>query len=133
MTIIIRFVLLINALGKINYDTNDGEFRDKICTRLYELINEAFILSDKIIQKDIAFAFGNYKKNANISYLMDMMKDDFYGVRFLAADALKLMAIFITVTNEAEILKLGTAPEFMNTFLYSLTGLSENNFIKGID
>ncbi|HEY3251640.1 MAG TPA: hypothetical protein VGK25_11030, partial [Ignavibacteria bacterium] len=125
----------INALGKINYDTNDSEFKNKLCNRLYFLINEALVLGDKkLYRKDIAFAFGNYKKNENIPYLIDMIRDDFYGVRFLAADALKSYGdSFFGYINESEILKVGMVPDFMNPFLYSLAGLSESNFKKAVE
>src|SRR4030095_13849447 len=121
----------INALGKINYDSNDTEFKNKVSSRLAELIGES---SDKkLYRKDIAFAFGNYRRSENIPVLMSMLTDDFYGARFLAADALIAYgdAYFPYITGP-DMMKFGAAPQYMNPFLYSLTGLSENNFMKNV-
>jgi len=78
----------INALGKINYDTNDVEFIEKVTKRLGKLATER---SDKkIYNKDIAFALNNYKLNF---YCLDgvysLLNNNYYGARFLAAQSLE--------------------------------------------
>ncbi|MEO8513458.1 MAG: hypothetical protein ABI543_07865, partial [Ignavibacteria bacterium] len=118
----------INALGKINYDKNDKEFIDKVTKRLSELAAEG---SDKkIYNKDIAFALGNYISPAGMQTLLNMLNNNYYGARFVAAENLRKYPnlSLITFTDNA-------IPDyFMNersliAFLQSLTVLNSNDFM----
>nr|HMT12891.1 hypothetical protein [Ignavibacteria bacterium] len=77
----------INALGKIKYDQGDAAFLSKAAERLRTLAMED---SDKkLYRKDIAFALNNFRTPENIPVLLHMLKDDFYGPRFVASDNLR--------------------------------------------
>jgi len=77
----------VNALGKIIIDTNDIEFINKAAQRFRELASEKS--NFKLFNKDLAFAFRNFRVNENIPALIEMMNYDFFGVRFLASENLK--------------------------------------------
>ncbi|MEO6694387.1 MAG: hypothetical protein ABIO41_04215, partial [Ignavibacteria bacterium] len=77
----------VNALGKIKIDTNETEFIMQASERLRQLAAENSPF--KMYNKDIAYAFKNYKNVNNIPALTEMMNYNYYGVRFNAADALK--------------------------------------------
>lgn len=118
----------INALGKINYDKNDKEFIDKVTKRLSELAMENS--EKKIYNKDIAFALGNYLSPLGLQTLLNMLNNDYYGARFVAAENLRKYPnlSLITFTDNA-------IPDyFMNehslvAFLQSLTALNSNDFM----
>jgi hypothetical protein len=122
----------VNALGKIKYDTTDTVFRNKVSSRLTELTNEN---SDKkLYRKDIAFAFGNYKQETNIPVLLSMLRDSYYGARFLAAEDLKSYGdVYINYINDGTLYKVSDYYESMNAFLYSLLNLSEGNFRQVVE
>ncbi|HMS33374.1 MAG TPA: HEAT repeat domain-containing protein [Ignavibacteria bacterium] len=77
----------VNALGKIKTDTSDTDFIDRTSKRLSELAAEDSPY--KLYKKDIAYAFKNYKFFPNIASLIKLLSSDYFGVRFLASDALK--------------------------------------------
>jgi hypothetical protein len=118
----------INALGKINYDRSDKEFIEKVILRLNQLTGEN---SDKkLYNKDIAFALGNYISPLGMQTLLNMLNNNYYGARFVAAENLKKYPnlSLITYTDNA-------IPDyFMNersliAFLQSLTALNSNDFM----
>ncbi len=117
----------INALGKINFDKTDKEFIDKVTKRLSELAAENS--EKKIYNKDIAFALGNYLSPLGLQTLLNMLNNDYYGARFVAAENLRKYPnlSLITFTDNA-------IPDyFMNerslvAFLQSLTALNSNDF-----
>ncbi len=76
----------VNALGKIRIDSTDSEFVESASARLREMALQEN--SSRIFRKDLAYAFKKYPVPENIPALMNMLNDDFFGVRFLAADAL---------------------------------------------
>ncbi|MGB3017390.1 MAG: HEAT repeat domain-containing protein [Ignavibacteria bacterium] len=76
----------VNALGKIRIDTTDLEFIESASSRLREMALKEN--SSRIFRKDIAYAIKRYPVPENIPTLMNLLGDDFFGVRFLAADAL---------------------------------------------
>jgi hypothetical protein len=76
----------VNALGKIRVDSTDSEFIESASARLREMALQEN--SSRIFRKDLAYAFKKYPVPENIPALMNMLGDDFFGVRFLAADAL---------------------------------------------
>jgi hypothetical protein len=76
----------VNALGKIRIDTTDSEFIESASGRLREMALQEN--SSRIFRKDIAYAIKKYPVPENIPALLNMLGDDFFGVRFLAADAL---------------------------------------------
>ncbi|MGH2574633.1 MAG: HEAT repeat domain-containing protein, partial [Ignavibacteria bacterium] len=77
----------VNALGKIKADTADAGFNERIRKRLAEMFYER--LEWKLYNKDIAFALKQYKTKEDIQLLKDMMIHEYYGVRFIAEEALK--------------------------------------------
>lgn len=117
----------INALGKINYDRSDKEFIDKVILRLNQLASENS--EKKLYNKDIAFALGNYISPPGMQTLLNMLNNNFYGARFVAAENLKKYPnlSLITYTDNA-------IPDYyMNessliAFLQSLTALNSNDF-----
>ena len=97
----------INALGKINYDTNDVEFIEKVTKRLGKLATER---SDKkIYNKDIAFALNNYKLNFYcLDGIYSLLNNNYYGARFLAAQSLEkfnVETVLFMVFGDDEIIK----------------------------
>ena len=87
------------------------------------------VLIKKIYNKDIAFALGNYISPLGMQTLLNMLNNNYYGARFIAAENLKKYPSLslITYTDNA-------IPEyFMNersliAFLQSLTALNSNDF-----
>jgi hypothetical protein len=117
----------INALGKIKYDENDTEFKNKTAERLRTLAGE--YSEKKLYRKDIAFALGNYRQPENIPVLMKMLKDEYYGVRFIASDDLRMFGdIYMSYINGMSIYAVADDYSWMNPFLYSLLDLSDENF-----
>ena len=58
----------------------------KVSNRLIELVNENS--SKKLYNKDIAYAFTKYPEQQNLDALIQLLSYNFYGARFLAANAL---------------------------------------------
>lgn len=117
----------INALGKIKYDIGDAAFLSKAAERLRTLAMED---SDKkLYRKDVAFALNNFRTPENIPVLMHLLKDDFYGPRFVASDNLRAFGDgYIAYINENTIYSVSDSPAWLNPFLNSLLSLSEPNF-----
>ena len=117
----------INALGKINYDKSDKEFINKVTNRLSELAAENS--EKKIYNKDIAFALGNYLSPLGMQTLLNMLGNNYYGARFVAAENLRKYPELINLTYTDNAI-----PDyFMNerslvAFLQSLTSLNSNDF-----
>ena len=116
------------ALGKLNIDSSDVDFINKVSQRLVEMANEH---SDKkIYNKNIAFAFNNYTEESNIQTLLKLLENDFFGVRFLAADALKKYNntyINYLYSDDLKESLFNNHTSFI-AFLYSLENLSNENF-----
>jgi hypothetical protein len=117
----------INALGKINNDRSDKDFIEKVTKRLGELASER---SDKkIYNKDIAFALGNYISPNGMQILLDMLGNNYYGARFVAADNLRKYPDLVTVTYTDN-----AVPEYfyneraLIAFIRALTALNSNDF-----
>jgi len=81
----------VNALGKIKIDTTDTEFIARAASRLTQLYEEG--LGKKLYRKDIAFAFRNFRLPSNVEVLKRMLTDDYFAVRFLAQENLKLLGL----------------------------------------
>lgn len=79
----------INALGKLDYDKSDKRFINNVSYRFSEISSAA---TSKGLLKNIAFAINNYYSPDNISTLLNLCANNFYGVRFNASDALKKYA-----------------------------------------
>lgn len=122
----------INALGKIKYDIGDAAFLSKAAERLRTLAMED---SDKkLYRKDIAFALNNFRTPENIPVLMHMLKDDFYGPRFVASDNLRAFGdSYMPYITAAAIYSVSDSYTWLNPFLYSLLSLSEANFRSAIE
>ncbi|MFC2093794.1 hypothetical protein ACFLSV_07825, partial [Bacteroidota bacterium] len=119
------------ALGKLNIDSSDVDFINKVSQRLVEMANEH---SDKkIYNTNIAFAFNNYKVDTNILTLLKLLEYDFFGVRFLTADALKKYEDtyfnYLKTGNLKELLL--NNPTSSIALIYSLDNLS-NEYFKSI-
>ncbi|MCI0449849.1 MAG: hypothetical protein L0Y79_08700 [Chlorobi bacterium] len=120
----------VNALGKIKYDTSEVEFIKRVSDRLIELTQENSY--KKLYKKDIAFAFNNYKQETNIPVLISLLNDDYYGVRFLVADALENFGdLYMNYINDINIVTGDN--KSLNAFLYSLNNLSDENFKSVIE
>jgi len=120
-----------NALVNIKYDINDLSFVNSVSQRLTECASEK---SDKkLYNKDITFAFSNYKLESNIPVLQDLLFNEYFGVRFIAAENLKSYGdtYYSYISNEL-IQKVVNNYE-LNPFLISIENLSEKNYKKVIE
>lgn len=116
----------LNALGKIYTDSTDIEFNNKVSQRLIELAKEN--REQKLYNKDIAYAFKNYRNPANIDALIGLLSYDYYGVRFIAADALKdYWENNPDKLNDA-IINLSNNRIAFQALLFSLNDLSDEKF-----
>ena len=115
------------ALGKLDIDSTDVEFIKKVSARLVELAKEHS--NRKLYNKNIAFAFNNYIQESSIETLLELLKNEFFGVRFLSADALKKYGdeyFNYISTDVLNSLYNNNAPFI--AFLYSIENLSAENF-----
>lgn len=117
----------INALGKIRVDSSDIEFINKTSQRLRELAVENS--NYKLYKKDIAYAFKNYFNFDNIATLIQMMSDDYFGVRFLTSDNLKAYGDnYYNYITDNLINQISTKVIWYQSFLNSLANLSDEKF-----
>lgn len=117
----------VNALGKIKYDTSEISFKEKVINRLSEMVKENNI--SKILTKDLAYAFGNYKSEDDIPALIILLRSDYFGARFIAADHLTTYGDeYYKYLNESNISDLSQKSTSFHAFLNSASGLSLNNF-----
>ena len=117
----------VNALGKINIDSSDKEFITNVSYRLSELANENSPY--KMFNKDIAFAFRNYKTIENLPALVNLMNYNYFGVRFSAADILKEYGDeYYNFIDDNLILKVSSEIYFFQAFLNSIENISDENF-----
>jgi hypothetical protein len=115
----------VNALGKMKIESND--FIQKAAKRLTELASEK--TDKKLYGKDVAFAFKNFKNESNIPMLLDMLTNNYFGVRFLASENLKDFGdtYYNYITDEV-LRKLSSGEIWFNAFLYSLLNVSDEKF-----
>lgn len=117
----------LNALGKINVELSEIDFRSRVSQRLNELVNENQPF--KLFNKDLAFSFKNYYDPGNFNSIVKLLSYDFFGVRFLAADALKdYWKVNETIPSKEWISKIA-----FQAFLMSLTDINDERFIKTYD
>ncbi len=117
----------VNALGKITADTSDTEFINQVSKRLRELATENS--GYKLYNKDIAYAFKNYKNLDNIAVLIQLMKYDYFGVRFPAAEALKAYGEeYYKYINGDLLNTISSERTWYQAFLNSISELPENDF-----
>ncbi|MFZ1323515.1 MAG: hypothetical protein WAT71_18335 [Ignavibacteria bacterium] len=117
----------VNALGKIKYDTSDVSFKDKVINRLSKMVME--INNSKILTKDLAYAFGNYKSENNIPALITLLSSDYFGARFIAAKELTSYGDeYFEYLNESDISDLSQKSTSFHALLNSTTNISLNNF-----
>lgn len=122
----------INALGKLQIDSSDSEFISKVSARLTQLVNEGS--GYKLMNKDVAFTFKNYKQETNIPALMKLMSNDYFGARFMAADALRNYGdIYHKYINNDFVIEVTQDKIILHSFLNSLSGLSDQNFTEIIN
>lgn len=71
------------SIGKINFSDEFTGLKSDIISRIHELylVNQG----SKIYRKNIAFALSNLHDSRNVRLLIDMLGDEFYGTRFIAA------------------------------------------------
>jgi HEAT repeat protein len=122
----------VNALGKMKFSESDADFSDKVSARLIELASENN--PKKTFNKDIAFAFRNFKNERDIPALMNLMSHNYYGVRFTASEDLADYGdIYYNYLTDDEISSLSSNKLWFQSFLNSLINLSENKFRSIID
>jgi hypothetical protein len=122
----------INALGKLKINTSDVEFISKVSERLNELVNDG--TATKLMNKDIAFTFKNYMQEGNISSIIKLLQSDYYGARFVAADALKQFGdLYSKYADDSFIINIKQDKVILYSFLNSLQGLSDAEFINIIN
>ncbi len=117
----------VNALGKIYIDSLDPEFINKVSRRLSELAAEN--TPDKIYNKDIAYAFKNYKNFDNIAALIQLMSFNYFGVRFSAAENLKFYGdVYYNFISPDLLKNISQNKIWYQSFLNSITNISQDNF-----
>ncbi len=117
----------VNALGKIKIDTSDTDFIERTSKRLSELAAEDSPY--KLYKKDIAYAFKNYKFFPNIASLIKLLRSDYFGVRFLASDALMLYGDeYYNFIDDQLINEISDDRISYYSFLNSTENLSEEKF-----
>lgn len=117
----------VNALGKIKIDSSDIDFTERTSKRLRDLAYENSPY--KLYKKDIAYAFKNYKNFYNIAALITLLSNDYFGVRFLASDALKLYGDdYCTFIDNNLIMEMSGDRSRYFSFLNSLENLSDGKF-----
>ncbi len=79
----------INALGKMKDTENDSDFKKDAAALLREISSETGIT--KLLRKDIAYAMKKFSSYSEIPTLMNMLDDDYFASRFLAAECLSSM------------------------------------------
>lgn len=122
----------VNALGKMTFTDADEEFKNKVSARLIELASEKN--PRKTYNKDIAFAFKNFRNEKNIPALIDMMSYNYYGVRFNAAEDLTDYGdTYYNYLSDNVISSIAANRLWFQSFLYSLINLSETNFKSMIE
>jgi hypothetical protein len=122
----------LNALGKIKIDTNDTSFIEQVSQRLIELANENN--TRKLFNKDLAYAFRNYRTADNLDALLELLSNKFYGARFLAANDLMdyWKAYPDKLTNELTA-NISSDRTTFQAFLNSLTDLPDEKFKSLLD
>lgn len=124
------------ALGKIKYDPNDTEFIRAVSSRLRELAKED--QDSKIYNKNLLYAFNNYPDVDNFPTVFSYLNNEFFGARFLAADALSkypeysafLMGMGLSDSNP-----LFISDHAVIAFIYSLSKLTDEEYkaiVEGI-
>ncbi|MDZ4712998.1 MAG: hypothetical protein SGI89_11830 [bacterium] len=117
----------INALGKIKYDSTDNDFIFRASQKLRELALQPS--QYRLYKKDIAYAFKNYFNFDNIVVLIQLMRDDYFGVRFLAAEDLRAYGDeYYHHIDNALLEQISSDKLWYQSFLNSILGLSEKNF-----
>lgn len=117
----------VNALGKLNLTENDAGFINKVSARLVELAFEKN--PKKTYNKDIAFAFKKFKNDANIKALINLMSNNFFGARFIAADDLTDYGdSYYNFLNDNVISAISSEKLWFQAFLKSLYNLSEEKY-----
>ncbi|MFI5145470.1 MAG: HEAT repeat domain-containing protein, partial [Ignavibacteria bacterium] len=117
----------VNALGKMNFGEQESDFKNKVAGRLIELAGENN--PRKTYNKDIAFAFKNFRNSKDIPVLVEMMHNNFYGARFNAAEDLTYYGdSYYDYLTDDVISRISTDRLWFQAFLNSLTGISESKF-----
>lgn len=122
----------VNALGKLKIDSTDGNFIIEISKRLIELTNE--YSPYKLFNKDLAFAFKNYKRDENIPSLIKLLSNDYYGARFLASECLRLYKdSYFSYLNDDLIIEFAQSDVSTYALLTSLSNLKDDYFRIAVD
>ncbi len=117
----------VNALGKIKIDSTDTDFISRASKKLIGLANENSPY--KLYNKDIAYAFNNYKLESNIPALIHLMSYDYFGVRFTASDGLKAYGDeYYNFIDDGILNSISQNKIWFQAFINSIANLSENNF-----
>lgn len=122
----------VNALGKMNFSESDSEFKNKVSDRLIELASEKN--ARKTYNKDIAFAFRNFKNEKDIPVLISLMSNNYFGARFNASqDLTEYGDIYYYYLTDEVISSVSSNKIWFQSFLNSLVNLSENKFRSVIE
>lgn len=92
------------SIGKINFGTEFQKLKSEIALQIRNLyVKNA---GSKTYRKNIAFALGNVSEDANVSTLINMLGDDFFGVRFIAAKNLTKFEVELFNSIVADVFNL---------------------------
>jgi hypothetical protein len=122
------------ALGKIKYDPSDTEFISAVSSRLRELAAED--QDSKMYNKNLLYAFNNYPDVENFPTIFGYLNNEFFGARFLAADALSKYPEYSSF-----LMGMGLndpKPIFLNdyaviAFIYSLSKLTDDEYKRIVE
>ncbi len=84
--------------------------------------------------KNIVFAFKNFKNEKNIPALINQMSYNFYAVRFIAAeDLLEYGDIYYSYITDDVISQITNNKLWLLAFIKSLANLGDNNFKTAVE
>lgn len=117
------------ALGKIKYDPEDKEFISAVSSRLREMAKED--QDSKLYNKNLLYAFNNFPDVENFPTVFGYLSNEFFGARFLAADALSKYPQYISFLMG--MMPANGSPLFINdyaviAFIYSLSKLNDEEY-----
>jgi hypothetical protein len=107
----------------LNFGKDDHEFISKFTERLVELSKENSPI--KLYNKEIAFGLSNLKNEESIPALIDLMSYNYYGVRFAAAEGLKINPEYYKYIKDAVNSENEMQIPWLQAFLYSLANVPD--------
>lgn len=77
----------VNALGKFKFSTQDNNFKEKLFDKIQKLIRE--FANKKLYNTQITSVLGIFEPKNSAPILLELLKNDYFGVRFAAGSIIK--------------------------------------------